>query len=89
MHAVDELLRTREQIFSLLQHNMHQAQQHVKQYANLHRSDKVLGVGQLVYLRLQPYRQHFVVARKSLKLSPRFYGPFPILRMVGEVAYEL
>jgi len=89
VHAVDELLRTREQIFCLLQHNLHQAQQRMKRYADLHRSDRVFEVGQLVYLRLQPYRQHSVVARKSLKLSPRFYGPFPILRRIGEVAYEL
>jgi hypothetical protein len=30
VHAVDELLRTKEQIFSLLQHNLHQAQQRMK-----------------------------------------------------------
>lgn len=27
--------------------------------------------------------------RKSLKLTPRFYGPFPIVQKVGPVAYKL
>jgi hypothetical protein len=43
----------------------------------------------MVYLRLQPYRQNSVTARKSLNLPPRFYGPFQVLRRVGPVAYKL
>jgi hypothetical protein len=27
--------------------------------------------------------------RRNLKLSPRFYGPFKVVRKVGTVAYEL
>jgi hypothetical protein len=42
-----------------------------------------------VYLKLQPYRQGSLVTRRALKLSPRFYGPFIVIRKVGEVAYEL
>jgi hypothetical protein len=42
-----------------------------------------------VYLRLQPYRQGSLVTRRALKLSPRFYGPFIVIRKVGELAYEL
>jgi hypothetical protein len=30
-----------------------------------------------------------VVTRRALKLSPRFYGPFTILKKIGSVAYEL
>lgn len=40
-------------------------------------------------LRLQPYRQQSLIARKNLKLSPRFYGPYQILERMGEVAYKL
>jgi hypothetical protein len=42
-----------------------------------------------VYLRLQPYRKGSQVIRRALKLSHRFYGPFIVIRKVGEVAYEL
>jgi hypothetical protein len=61
----------------------------MKRYADLKRSERKFEVGQLVYLRLQPYRQQSVTTKRSLKLSPRFYGPFQIIRRVEKVAYEL
>jgi hypothetical protein len=60
----------------------------MKKYVDL-RSERQLEVDQQVYLRLQPYRQNSVVGRRSLKLAPRLYGPFTILRKIGTVAYEL
>ena len=39
-------------------------------------------------MRLQPYRQTSSL-RKNLKLAPRYYGPFKILRHIGAVAYKL
>jgi hypothetical protein len=62
---------------------------HIKEgFANLKRSERTL-VGQQVYLRLQPYRQNSMVTKRALKLSPRFYGPFIVLRKIGSIAYEL
>jgi hypothetical protein len=52
VEAVDEVLRNRDQIIRLLQHNIKQAQQGMKKYADLHRSEKEFEVGQEVYLRL-------------------------------------
>jgi hypothetical protein len=46
-------------------------------------------VGYLVFLRLQPYRQSSLKKSGVEKLKPRFYGPYRIMRRVGEVAYEL
>jgi hypothetical protein len=46
-------------------------------------------VNQQVFLRLHPYQQTSVATRRALKLAPRFYGPFTVLRRVGAVAYEL
>ena len=46
-------------------------------------------MGDLVYLRLQPYRQHSLRSKRCTKLSPKFYGPFQILQKLGSVAYKL
>jgi hypothetical protein len=43
----------------------------------------------LVFLRLQPYRQSSRKKSGVEKLKPRFYGPYRIMRQVGEVSYEL
>jgi hypothetical protein len=40
-------------------------------------------------LRLQPYKQSSLKKSWVEKLKPRFYGPYRIMRRVGEVAYEL
>jgi hypothetical protein len=42
-----------------------------------------------VYLRLQGYRQQSVHKRSNLKLSPKFYGPYRIVKRIGSVAYQL
>ena len=43
----------------------------------------------MVYLMLQPYRQSTLRKKGSEKLKPRYYGPFKIIRRIGEMAYEL
>ena len=88
--AVEEVLKFKEEILALLQHNLQHPQQRMKKYADLRRFERTLDIGQQVYLRLQPFRQGFLVVKRALKLSPRFYGPFAIMvRWVREVAYEL
>ncbi|CAH9114190.1 unnamed protein product, partial [Cuscuta europaea] len=46
-------------------------------------------VGDLVYLKIQPYKLKSLAKRINQKLSPRFYGPFEILERIGAVAYKL
>jgi len=61
--AINVLLRDRTQLITLLRHNMKQAQQRMKKYMDLRRSEREFEVGQQVYLRLQPYHQNSVVKR--------------------------
>jgi hypothetical protein len=65
------------------------AQQRMKYQADKNRSERVFQVGDQVYLKLQPYIQQSVQARGNQKLSFRFFGPYKILKRVGEVAYKL
>ncbi|XP_072076713.1 uncharacterized protein [Arachis hypogaea] len=45
--------------------------------------------GELVLVKLQPYRQHSVALRKNRKLGMRYYGPFLIKKKLSDVAYKL
>jgi hypothetical protein len=46
-------------------------------------------VGDLVFLRLQPYRQSSLKRSEAEKLKPKFYGPYRVIKRIGKVAYEL
>ncbi len=61
----------------------------MKQQADKHRREKEYEVGSSVYLKLQPYRQVSLAARKNPKLAARYYGPFEVIARVGKVAYRL
>jgi hypothetical protein len=65
------------------------AQNQQKVYADRHRVERSFEVGDLVFLRLQPYRQSSLKRSGAEKLKPKFYGPYRVIRRIGEVAYEL
>lgn len=46
-------------------------------------------VGDMVFLKLQPYKFKTLAQTPTEKLSPRFYGPFEVLARIGPVAYKL
>ena len=58
-------------------------------YADRHRIERSFEVGDLVYLRLQPYMQSSLKKKGAEKLKPHFYGPYKVVWKVGEVSYEL
>ena len=89
VQAVDEYLRDRDAILRELRYNLLQAQNRMKCQADQHRRDASFAVGDYVYLKLQPYRQTSVAFRGSMKLAPRFFGPYQVIEKVGSVAYKL
>lgn len=89
VQAVDIVLRSRDQILRTLQDNLHMARNRMKQQADQHRSERSFQVGDMVFLRLQPYKQSSLKLKGRHKLAPKFYGPYKVLQKIGSVAYKL
>ena len=56
VQAVDDFLRSREEILLELRKQLSAAQNRMKLHVNQHRRDVTFCVGDFVYLQLQPYR---------------------------------
>ncbi|KAK9230741.1 hypothetical protein WN944_023713 [Citrus x changshan-huyou] len=87
--AVDETLRDRDSILKDIRRNLVVAPNRMKTQSDHHRREVVFTVGDYIYLKLQPYCQKSVAFCSSLKLAPRYFGPYRILKRIGHVAYKL
>ncbi|CAL1381339.1 unnamed protein product [Linum trigynum] len=87
--AVADMLQQQHRLVDILRSNLAKAQNKQKQMADAHRTERILQEGDLVYLKLRPYHQSSVASRANQKLAPRFFGPFPIVKKIGAVAYRL
>jgi hypothetical protein len=83
-----ELIQEAEEQVRMIRENLRIAQSRQKSYADNRRRLLEFKEGDHVYLKVSPLRgmRRFKVRGK---LSPRFIGPFLILKRVGEVAYQL
>ena len=89
VEEVDRSLVARDHILSQFKANLATAINRMKQLADVRRRNDEFAVGDLVYLKLQPYRQHSVFRRASYNLAARYYGPYPVVKRIGSVAYLL
>jgi hypothetical protein len=61
----------------------------MKQQEYQGRSEHQFEEGDHVFLHLQPYKHNSLNSSHCQKLAPKFYGPYIVLKCVGQVAYQL
>ena len=83
-----ELVQQTTEKVRLIQERMKTAQSRQKSYADQRRRPLEFEEGDHVFLRVTP-TTGVGRALKSKKLTPRFIGPYQILRRVGPVAYQI
>jgi len=85
--STDFIRRTTEAV-KLIRQRMETAFSRQKSYADKRRRPLEFQVGDLVFLKIAPFKGVMRFGKKG-KLSPRYIGPFEILERVGNVAYKL
>jgi hypothetical protein len=65
------------------------AQNRMKQQADQGHYECQFAEGDQVFLQLQPYKKTSLKAKHCQKLAPKFYGPYTILKHVGQFSYQL
>lgn len=82
---VQEQLRNRRLAAEVIKENLTRAQARIKIQADKQRSEREFSVGDMVYLKLQPYRHTSLSTHHCLKLHSKFYGPFRILSELAKL----
>ena len=83
----DLVQQTKEKI-EVIRKRLVATQNRQRKYADQHRRNTEFEIGDLVLLKVSSWKGVLRFGKKG-KLSPRFIGPFEILKRTGKVAYEL
>ncbi|KAI3821421.1 hypothetical protein L1987_08989 [Smallanthus sonchifolius] len=83
-----ELIQETSDKIIQIRDNIRVARSRQKSYADKRRKPLEFQVGDLVLLKVSPWKGVIRFGKKG-KLSPRYVGPFKVLERIGEVAYKL
>ena len=61
----------------------------MKKHVDAHCRHVTYVVGDWVYVKRCPHRQHLVARRINPKFYPQYLGPFLVISKIGEVAYKV
>lgn len=77
--AVDEALKSRDEISNILQQNLKESQGRMKKFENHKKTEREFEVGNQVYLKFRPYHQMTTTLRWHQKLAVKFMGHTELL----------
>ncbi|KAG8481030.1 hypothetical protein CXB51_025733 [Gossypium anomalum] len=83
-----ELVADTEDKVRIIRDRLKEAADRQKSYADLKRKEIEYSVGDMVFLKVSPWKKILRFGKKG-KLSPQFIGPYWVLKRVGPVAYQL
>ncbi|XP_069143374.1 uncharacterized protein [Solanum lycopersicum] len=83
----DSVLYDMEKV-QLLRYRLKTAQSRYKSYADVRRRELEFQVDDWIFLKVSPMTGVMRFGKKG-KFSPRYVGPYKILKRIGKVAYEL
>ena len=86
---VEQLLQQRDVVLSTFKINLARAQNRMKQIVDRKRANVEFQLGDMVYVKLQPYRQVTLREHHHQKLGLCYFGPFPVIERIGTVMYHL
>lgn len=84
-----DLLHNREIATQLIKDNLLKAQERMKHFADKKRKEREFKVGDMAYLKIQPYRHTSLSIHRYMKLHSNFYGPFRVLEKIGNNSDKL
>jgi hypothetical protein len=82
-------VQDRQVMNSLIKQHLTRSKLRMKRQADKKHSERKFEVGDMVFVKLQPYIQSSLSPRSNQKLAFKFFGPYEILQRVGQVAYQL
>ncbi|XP_070026619.1 uncharacterized protein LOC142182296 [Nicotiana tabacum] len=86
---VESYLLQRDEVLQILKHNLLKAQNHMKQLVDKSHTDTTFAIGDWVYVKLKLFRQTSLRLQRDHKIGRRYFGPYQVLKHVGNVAYRL
>jgi hypothetical protein len=84
-----DMMQARLTTLQNIKQNMILAQNRMKKNVDKKRTGRELSIGDMAYVKMQPYRHTSLGLHNSIKLHSRYYGPFKVLQRIGAVAYKL
>jgi hypothetical protein len=82
-------LKERQLMTDLIKQHLGRAKDRMKKQADKKISERQFEIGDMVFLKLQPYVQSSLARRSNQKLAFKYFGPYKILAHNGSMAYKL